>query len=324
MVEQWGIERLGMLTITFKENLVDWDEAERRFHSFEKNVLSQYCTDWAAVVQVQKRGAIHYHLLTALREDIKTGTNLEVIKNRDLPAYLRYGANVVSPNLRRYWNEICARARGDKEWKGGGYGIGRIELLPIYTCAEQAANYLTNYLAIDAEIEARYKKKKKLRFSRTITAWLGSSFQRNTFGAFVWRKKLEVVASEFNLGDYGDLADYFGPNWFWILRDAVRSCPLCLDKNEWQQGRGQRLFERWSVETYDGQMEAARRGQCGVEWREYREALTEAWRRFQEFLREYGVEPPQLKADADPWKAPKEWQLQLLLMNWDIPNDDPF
>ena len=55
---------IGMLTLTFKENLDDEVEAQRRFDLFRRAVSRDYKSfQFLGVKEFQKRGAIHYHLL---------------------------------------------------------------------------------------------------------------------------------------------------------------------------------------------------------------------------------------------------------------------
>lgn len=311
IVARHGYERCGLLTITFGENLTDWAEAERRFSSFEKNVLSLHCNDWAMVVQQQKRGAIHYHLVVGLTKDIRTGTDIATIKDRSLPRFVRYGKGVVNENLRQYWKDICFRARGDGEWKGGGYGIGRIELLPFIKSPAAVAGYLASYLKVEAYCPPEYRRKKKVRFSRTITRWLRSNFQANTYGSYIWRKKLSLVAQDFGCSNLEELTGLFGPRWFYTLRECVRSCPLSIDRGFWERGLAERIFQRGGRE---GWLEEMRQGLEDGEskWLDYRAAKARAWGVLEEELQRHPFDAGWVVSE---WEAPTEWQLQLLLMN---------
>lgn len=313
IVQKFGYECTGFLTITFPDNVVDWDEAQRRFHSFEINVLSQYAKEWVLVVQCQQRGALHYHLVVGLERDIRTGTNLSAIKDRKLPRWLRYSKSNVSENLRGYWESICQAAAGrvrvDGQFKQvrKGYQLGRVELLPLIKEPLAVARYIAAYLKPGSDMPKEYKGKRKLRFSRGISCWLSANFQINTFGSYLWRKKLETVALDFGLERYEDLGEVFGPRWFDVLRDCVRLCPLKIEKEDWQKNIGDRLF-KWRLETF---WIEAQRDKDKAEWREYTSAKRRAVERWEENLREVekcGVCAP------DYFQPPVEWQMQLPLM----------
>lgn len=315
IVARHGYDCVGFHTLTFKENLTDWKEAEKRFASYEKNVLSQYCQDWVLVVQVQERGAIHYHMVLGLAQDIRTGTDIKTIKNRALPRWMRYSRKVVNPNLRNLWRNLCARARGDGAWEGGGYKFGRVELMPFEKPPEAVARYMATYLKPGADMPGEYRKKKKLRFSKSVLLMVGPNFQRNTFGSYVWRKKLELTAREFGMYDYNDLADYFGPRWFHHLRDAIRLCPFEANRADWDRGLAEKVWRKIGVDVWDltNQERLARGDQALLDWQA---AKAKAWERLQDDLK------TTLSEGGDPdwfvpyFEFPEEWQLQLLLMNY--------
>ncbi|MBC2595640.1 hypothetical protein H5P28_15335 [Ruficoccus amylovorans] len=73
MAHHFGIERLGFLTLTFADNVTNFREAQRRFNSFRSNILGKNFEASVVVVEPQKRGAVHYHLVVVCRSDIRTG-----------------------------------------------------------------------------------------------------------------------------------------------------------------------------------------------------------------------------------------------------------
>lgn len=69
------------LTLTFKENLIDIDIANKEFDKFTKRV-NRYLQKnynikfkYVSVIEFQKRGAIHYHMLCNLPTDFKVQNN---------------------------------------------------------------------------------------------------------------------------------------------------------------------------------------------------------------------------------------------------------
>ena len=76
-VQYWadklGVENLGFLTLTFKDNLRDKKEAQRRWNNLNRTISRDgKFTSLVKVLEVQKRGAFHYHLLVNIGQDIRT------------------------------------------------------------------------------------------------------------------------------------------------------------------------------------------------------------------------------------------------------------
>ncbi len=61
------IQADNLLTLTFRENVKDIDEAWKCFHYFIKQMRKRYKERWqyVAVPEYQKRGAVHFHLAIA-------------------------------------------------------------------------------------------------------------------------------------------------------------------------------------------------------------------------------------------------------------------
>ena len=68
-VKKFGIENLAFGTITFKENLKDTKESQRRYNNFLRIVnRDKKFKVLMKVLEFQKRGACHYHLLIRTTE----------------------------------------------------------------------------------------------------------------------------------------------------------------------------------------------------------------------------------------------------------------
>jgi len=46
-----GIERIGFLTLTFKDKIYDIEEASRQFNSLNRRVLKEYFGGWYRVIE---------------------------------------------------------------------------------------------------------------------------------------------------------------------------------------------------------------------------------------------------------------------------------
>lgn len=131
MVATFGIERIGVLTLTFANHVTDPKIASKRFNSLATHVLKDRYLCWVVVFERQQTGRIHFHLLVALREgDIRTGANFKEFEQRIYTS--------AAPQLRTewaYWQEAAP-----------AYGFGRTELLPIKSTAERIGDYFIKYL----------------------------------------------------------------------------------------------------------------------------------------------------------------------------------
>ena len=74
------IGQIGLLTLTFPDNVTDHEEAYSRFRSLNSNFLKAHpdIIHWICVKERQKRGAWHYHLVVLLRGDIRTGFDFDL------------------------------------------------------------------------------------------------------------------------------------------------------------------------------------------------------------------------------------------------------
>ena len=79
MVEKYGIEHVGLQTLTIRENVTDRKDFTRRFKSLATNVFPKIYEDWLRVFERQQRGAWHAHVVVVTKEDIRTGCNVAAL-----------------------------------------------------------------------------------------------------------------------------------------------------------------------------------------------------------------------------------------------------
>src|SRR5215831_1770720 len=70
LAAQYGVERLGFLTLTFADHVTCVKEAQRRFNSLSTHVLRKRYLKAIAIVERQQSRRIHYHLVVVLQNDI--------------------------------------------------------------------------------------------------------------------------------------------------------------------------------------------------------------------------------------------------------------
>ena len=171
MVERAGIERVGFLTITPADHVTERAEWQRRFNSFATHWMRHRYPDWMRVVERQRSGRIHAHLLVVLDADIRTGFDFEAIAARDYSS--------ASPALRAEWKAL----RGSLP----RFGFGRHELMPIKSTASGMANYVGKYIGKHLDARSETDKGWRLvsygteaRVARTRFSWAqqGASWRR--------------------------------------------------------------------------------------------------------------------------------------------------
>lgn len=202
LVERHGLERIGFLTLTFAENLTDFREANRRFNSLRTHVLKELFSEFIVVVEPQKRGAVHFHLLVACRQDIRTGFDFDGIAKRDYSS--------ASPFLRGLWKVLReAMPR---------YGFGRSELLPVKSSSEGMARYVGKYIGKGSRYRGEeFKGARMVRYSRgwrsVASRWSWAEHARP------WRQWLGEVAGILGIaaGDMETFRNRYGRYWAWRL-----------------------------------------------------------------------------------------------------------
>ena len=83
LVEQFGIEKLGFLTLTFADRVVEISEASRRFDNLNRRVLKVRYKRTVAVPERQKSGRLQFHCKT-LRE---ASSNICVAESQPPPSF---------------------------------------------------------------------------------------------------------------------------------------------------------------------------------------------------------------------------------------------
>jgi hypothetical protein len=220
-VERHGIERVGFLTLTFAEHILDAREAQRRMHSLVSNVLKPRYREAIRVIERQKSGRIHYHLLVALDDDIRTGVDFNAMfpeKGSGMTPDYRSAPTA----LRREW--VFWRATAKR------YGFGRTELAPVRSSGQAIGRYVGKYIA--KHLEHREERDKRLR----LVSYLGPRVASTRFawasgGAAQWRLKLSAfVTMLFESGAIGSptmgaMRLRFGPRWARLWRDNIMTFP---------------------------------------------------------------------------------------------------
>lgn len=215
MAEKFPLKNLGFLTLTFADNVQCYHEASKRFNSLASNVLNEKYPAWLKVMERQKSGRIHFHLIIALGGDIRTNFDFTGISKQDYSSAGKY--------LRSEWAFWRSTAKR--------FGFGRTELLPIKSSSEAIGRYVGKYISkhLDSRIPddkgARLVSySKKLRVMNTKFSWV-------TEGSKQWRLKVKAFCY-FVSEDTGceptfdGLRSTLGPKWAYNHREFIGQIPV--------------------------------------------------------------------------------------------------
>lgn len=217
MAERYGLERLGFLTLTFADHVLDPKESQRRLNNLSRRVLRErYADGFVRVFERQKSGRIHYHLLVVLPEDVRTGVDFTAFGSGDY--------RTASAYLRREWSFWRSTAKR--------YGFGRTELMPIRSTEEGIGRYVGKYIGKHHAFRKAEDKGVRLveysRGGRIATTKFGWSSEN----ANHWRAKVRLFAQitasrlDVQINELADLSAVLGPRWAYHWREFIYSLPV--------------------------------------------------------------------------------------------------
>ena len=227
MADQFGIERLGFLTLTFREHITDAREARRRFNSLATGVIRPRYGRALSVLERHKSGRIHFHLLVAMSADIRSGVDFGALARRD---YRSAGDALRSEWA--FWRRTAP-----------AYGFGRTELLPVKSDAEAMGRYVGKYLG--KHFSARQEADRGIRLVSYIGERAATSrFSWATPRASAWRDGIRLLVSR--LHELSELpeptgeaaARHFGRSWVYRFRRQIAAYaedPFAADGEELRQ-----------------------------------------------------------------------------------------
>jgi hypothetical protein len=237
MVREYGIEHVGLQTLTIRENVTDGKEFNKRFKSISTNVFPKLFLDWIRVYERQKRGAWHVHVVVATKANIRAGSNPDALNKllkdrneRRIPKSTYYAGlqRYASPNLRAIWKEfrrLCGIREFKQRRKSKGkryYKFDACHLLPIISTPQALAVYVSKY--ISKGFENRKPEDKGMRLvgcSKRVSRICSEKFSWAEGVGSLWRTKLAVLAEMLNFQSTEEFATKFGSKWAYHLRSAI-------------------------------------------------------------------------------------------------------
>lgn len=285
MVRKHGIERVGVLTLSFgvpgsgkgsyetwalRQQAKEWDFVQNRWHSFCTNVVAKRYVDWTCVFEKHRDGVWHIHVPVTTKEDIRTGTDVETLSNYSLPYWLRRGKHLRNEALAAEW-----RALREVSCK---YRFGRVELLPVKKSGQAVGFYLGDYLVKTYNLIQPGQRCRLVRFSKNINQAISGKFSIHGLGQLIYRTRLKLAARMLNFQEYEDFAEYFGPRWNFYLKNAVAWIPMPFRfaKGDFEKGYAGKLLAEYARNP---EMYLDKRG-----IKKMADVSRELWRRLEEIL----------------------------------------
>lgn len=227
-IQHWGRKRCLFFTVTDEHNLHPTMFARRWNHYLRRH--GAWIVSFIRVLEPQKQGRPHYHLLVAVNWDTLPdvfdwqafdGCQKERCASgftslfRELRA--RYKASA-SPELVVMWKllrKVLPR-----------YGLGRrFELLPIRKGKEAISEYIGKYLEAGLIIRKHsWKGCRRVEFDRrNKIGWLACTrvFAWHSPGAIAWRARVGELGAALGTADIGGIRKKLGSKWAYTLRESI-------------------------------------------------------------------------------------------------------
>ena len=226
-VEHWGRNHCLFFTVTDEANLHPTQFARRWNSYLVRN--GAWIVSFIRVLEPQKQGRPHYHLLVAVVWDTRPDSfdwqafdecQRERMANGPTPRFrelrARYKASA-APELVVLWSllrKVLPR-----------YGLGRAELLPLRKGKEAISEYVGKYLEAGLILRRHsWKGCRRVEFDRRAKwAWLCCTrvFAWNSPGAKAWRKRVGELGAALGVTDLDGIRRKLGPKWAYRLRETI-------------------------------------------------------------------------------------------------------
>jgi hypothetical protein len=233
----YGLGHLAFFTLTFAKPIYSAAGAQKRLNSILTNIIRpRYADRYVTVFQRHESGAIHFHFMVYVKEDIRTGFDWDLAQQA---IYAQKQRNFALAG--GFWTAAADRAKnGDflrGEWKFWREArrryrwLGRCEMLPIRSTAKAIATYMGRY--ISKHMQHRCKEDKGVRLVRYGKGMrrVRSRLAFNSPRARLYRRKVAAFAAprhirRVGVEEYGDLKRVFGKRWAFYLFEKILAMEL--------------------------------------------------------------------------------------------------
>jgi hypothetical protein len=230
-VNYWGRNHCLFFTLTDEEGLHPSQFARRWNGYLVRN--GKWIRSFIRVLEPQKAGRPHYHLLVAVHWDTRPDAF-------DWDAFDECQEERKRSGYTARFRELRARYRDSAApelvslWSGlrkvlPRYGLGRAELLPLRKGKEAVSEYVGKYLEAGLVLRRHsWKGCRRIEFDRRAKdAWLCCSrqFSWNSPGARAWRARVGEIAAALGAKTMEGIRRALGSSWAYRLRDAIILSP---------------------------------------------------------------------------------------------------
>jgi hypothetical protein len=231
LVQKYGIEHMVVCTVTHAQFCGDAKASQRKWHSFVTGYLNKhYKGRWLRVLERCESGCIHYHVLIAVPDDVRTGFDFEAYR-RARQAYRIGGKCSEFQRQRVIWKRSrnAALIKGFEDFRAAcqRHGFGKcIDFLPVLSNADAVAYYVGKY--ISKHIGHRLPADKGVRliaYARGVGKASGA-LAWNSPGAWLWRRKLGALAAEVGATNLKQLGNLLGKNWAYKFQASIMAIDL--------------------------------------------------------------------------------------------------
>jgi hypothetical protein len=226
-IQSWGRNHCLFFTVTDEDNLHPKEFAQRWNNYLRRH--GAWIVSYIRVLEPQKQGRPHYHLLVAVLWDTKPdafdwaafGECQRERRERGATGLFRElrarYKNSAAPELVRLWallRKVLPR-----------YGLGRAELLPLRKGKEAISEYIGKYLEAGLIIRKHsWKGCRRVEFDRrNKTGWLACTrvFAWHSPGAIAWRARVGELGLALGVVDMEGIRRKLGPKWAYRLRESI-------------------------------------------------------------------------------------------------------
>ena len=217
----YGAEHIGLLTLTFKENLKCEKESQRRWNNLNRIIDREgKFLPLIKVKEYQKRGAVHYHLLVKTHQPIRGNIDWKLYEamgeTKSIPMKRKLGkqlAKTAEPHLVDLWSWLRKKAQAT--------GFGRTELMPLKK-PHHIKNYIGKYLEKDMQgKQSKTKGYRMITYGKKAPKVANTNFSWVSGNASLFRRHLKKYCDVRGIKDKDELEELHGKAWSYHLYKQI-------------------------------------------------------------------------------------------------------
>ena len=179
---------VGVLRVSFPSDITA-QEANHRWQRWWYRQLRPFFYSYVRVLEAQKSGRPHFHVILKTRYDLYNHTIRGMIHR-----YMRKGAKQ--------------------------YGIGLTKLEPLIFAGDRITNYLLKDIR-NGRTQRIFPGCRPITYSSSFKKTCSSQFSLNTPASRRWRKNLRDWARTKRVNEY-NIRDRLGVHWYYWYKDEIR------------------------------------------------------------------------------------------------------